>query len=48
MQKKPKKKDKGKKCYRNTHGKWCRVRIGYRLRRKRDQRKTLRKLKLCS
>jgi len=44
MRKKPKRKDKGKKRYRNTHGNWYRVRLGYRLRRKLKQRKTLREL----
>lgn len=44
MRKKPKRKDKGKKRYRNTHGKWYRVRLGYRLRYKIEQRKTLREL----
>ena len=39
MRKKPKRKDKGKKLYRNTHGTWYRVRLGYRLRRKIEQRK---------
>ena len=44
MRKKPKRKDKGKKLYRNTHGTWYRVRLGYRLRRKIKQRKILRKM----
>jgi hypothetical protein len=44
MRKKPKRKDKGKKLYRNTHGTWYRVRRGYRLRHKIKQRKILREL----
>jgi hypothetical protein len=44
LRKKPKRKEKGKKLYRNTHGAWYRVRLGYRLRRKIKQRKILRKL----
>jgi hypothetical protein len=38
--KKPKRKAKGKKLYKNTHGTWYRVRLGYRLRRKIKHRKT--------
>ena len=44
MRKKPKRKGKGKKRYKNTHGNWYRVRLSYKLRRKIEQRKTLRKL----
>jgi hypothetical protein len=44
MRKKPKRKAKGKKRYRNTHGKWYRVRLGYKLRYKIKQRKILREL----
>jgi len=42
MGKKPKKKEKGKKLYKNTHGTRYRVRLGYRLRQAIKQRKMLR------
>jgi hypothetical protein len=45
MRKKPKRKDKGKKLYKNTHGTWYRVRLGYRIRRKIKKKKMLRELK---
>jgi len=44
MRKKPKRKDKGKKLYKNTHGTWYRVRPSYKLERKIKQRKMLREL----
>jgi hypothetical protein len=44
LRKKPKRKDKGKKLYTNTHGTRYRVILGYRLRRKIKQRKTLREM----
>jgi hypothetical protein len=44
MRRKPKKKEKGKKTYKNTHGARYRVRRGYRLRREIQQRKMLRQL----
>ncbi len=45
MRTKPRMKEKGKKLYKNTHGTWYRVKLGYRLRRKIKQRKLLRDLK---
>jgi hypothetical protein len=42
--KKPKRKEKGKRSYRNTHGKWYRVRRSYKIRYKNKQRETLRAL----
>jgi hypothetical protein len=45
MRKKPKRKDKGKKLYKNTHGTCYRVRLGYRLRREINQRKMFKELK---
>jgi hypothetical protein len=44
MVKKPKRKDKGKKLYKNTHGTWYRVRRSYRLRRKIKQREIMREM----
>jgi hypothetical protein len=38
MRKKTKKKEKGKKLYKNTHGNWYRVRPSYKLRRKNKQK----------
>jgi hypothetical protein len=45
MRKKPKKKDRGKKRYKSTNGNWHRVKLGFKLRRRIQQRKMLRKLK---
>jgi len=45
MGKKPKKKEKGKKTYKNTHGTRYRVIRGYRLKRAIKLRKTLREMK---
>ena len=39
LRKKPKRKAKGKKLYKNTHGTWYRVRLSYRLRREHKLRK---------
>jgi hypothetical protein len=44
MGKKPKRKNKGKKLYKNTHGTWYRVKRGYRLRRAIEQRKIVSEL----
>jgi hypothetical protein len=44
MRRKPKKKKRGKKKYKNTHGTWYRVRLGYKLRAKIKQKKILRQL----
>lgn len=44
LRKKSKLKDKGKRLYRNTHGRYYRVRLSYRLRYKNRERKRLRKL----
>ena len=44
MGKKPKRKNKGKILYKNTHGTWYRVRPSYRLSRKIEQRKMLREM----
>jgi len=44
LRKKPKLKDKGKKLYRNTHGRHYRVRLSYRLRYKNQESQRLRKL----
>jgi hypothetical protein len=44
MKKKSKRKDKGKKLYKNTHGTWYRVKSSYKLEHKVKQRKTLREL----
>jgi hypothetical protein len=41
---KPKKKEKGKKTYKNTHGTRYRVLRGYRLKRAIKQRKILREM----
>jgi hypothetical protein len=45
MGKKPKRKQKGKKCYKNTHGNWYRVRLNYKRRHKNTQNKILREIK---
>jgi hypothetical protein len=39
MRKKPKRKAKGKKRYKNTHGTWHRVKRNYRIRREKKHRK---------
>jgi hypothetical protein len=44
MRKKPKRKNKGKKLYKNTHGTLYRIRPSYRLRHKIKQRKMLREM----
>jgi hypothetical protein len=44
MRKKPKRKEKGKKLYKNTHGTRYRVRRSYKLRRMIKQREMLRTL----
>jgi hypothetical protein len=44
MRKKPKRKAKGKRLYKNTHGARYRVRLGYKLRREIKHRRMLWKL----
>jgi hypothetical protein len=44
MGKKPKRKEKGKKRYKNTHGNWYRVRLNYKLRHKNKQNENLREI----